>query len=99
MIVFVIFKLKTAYEMRISDWSSDVCSSDLKTMPREPGTQEYETLVSDYVLRHSGPTATANAMQEEDNRQENRIGLEGTRQQNRIGIEGVRQDKDRKSDV
>lgn len=57
----------------------------------EPGTQEYETLVSDYVLRHSGPTATANAMQEEDNRQSNRIGLEGVRQQNRIGIEGVRQ--------
>src|SRR3546814_5864758 len=24
------FKLKTAYEMRISDWSSDVCSSDLR---------------------------------------------------------------------
>lgn len=57
----------------------------------EPGTQEYETLVSDYVLRHSGPTATANAMQEEDNRQSNRIGLEGVRQQNRLNIEGVRQ--------
>src|SRR3546814_11751034 len=26
---FVCFKQKTAYEMRISDWSSDVCSSDL----------------------------------------------------------------------
>src|SRR3546814_17474313 len=26
---FVFFKQKTAYEMRISDWSSDVCSSDL----------------------------------------------------------------------
>src|SRR3546814_2184575 len=26
---FVVFKQKTAYEMRISDWSSDVCSSDL----------------------------------------------------------------------
>src|SRR3546814_10427185 len=26
---FVLFKQKTAYEMRISDWSSDVCSSDL----------------------------------------------------------------------
>src|SRR3546814_14941266 len=25
------FKQKTAYEMRISDWSSDVCSSDLRT--------------------------------------------------------------------
>src|SRR3546814_1359988 len=27
--VFLLFKQKTAYEMRISDWSSDVCSSDL----------------------------------------------------------------------
>src|SRR3546814_6024836 len=26
---FCVFKQKTAYEMRISDWSSDVCSSDL----------------------------------------------------------------------
>src|SRR3546814_18189001 len=26
--MFVFFKQKTAYEMRISDWSSDVCSSD-----------------------------------------------------------------------
>src|SRR3546814_3493190 len=29
MIGFFFFKQKTAYEMRISDWSSDVCSSDL----------------------------------------------------------------------
>src|SRR3546814_5019572 len=27
--IFCFFKQKTAYEMRISDWSSDVCSSDL----------------------------------------------------------------------
>src|SRR3546814_5142326 len=27
--LFFFFKQKTAYEMRISDWSSDVCSSDL----------------------------------------------------------------------
>src|SRR3546814_7552045 len=32
MIVF--FKQKTAYEMRISDWSSDVCSSDLANVER-----------------------------------------------------------------
>src|SRR3546814_20864662 len=31
-LVFV-FKQKTAYEMRISDWSSDVCSSDLTKSP------------------------------------------------------------------
>src|SRR3546814_7684344 len=29
MCFFFFFKQKTAYEMRISDWSSDVCSSDL----------------------------------------------------------------------
>src|SRR3546814_13593571 len=28
-VVFFFFKQKTAYELRISDWSSDVCSSDL----------------------------------------------------------------------
>src|SRR3546814_13454884 len=27
---FIVFRQKTAYEMRISDWSSDVCSSDLR---------------------------------------------------------------------
>src|SRR3546814_17550844 len=38
-LVFV-FKQKTAYEMRISDWSSDVCSSDLRMTrpsPASPG--------------------------------------------------------------
>src|SRR3546814_4522944 len=29
-LMFFFFKHKTAYEMRISDWSSDVCSSDLQ---------------------------------------------------------------------
>src|SRR3546814_5379084 len=30
MLYYFFFKQKTAYEMRISDWSSDVCSSDLQ---------------------------------------------------------------------
>src|SRR3546814_1752920 len=34
--MFCFFKQKTEYEMRISDWSSDVCSSDL-----EPGKDQY----------------------------------------------------------
>src|SRR3546814_2891855 len=34
LLFFFFFKQKTAYEMRISDWSSDVCSSDLSGMPR-----------------------------------------------------------------
>src|SRR3546814_2234406 len=34
--VFFFFKQKTAYEMRISDWSSDVCSSDLNPAAANP---------------------------------------------------------------
>src|SRR3546814_17049432 len=47
---FFFFKQKTAYEMRISDWSSDVCSSDLtiagalalpdSALPKPPPKQE-----------------------------------------------------------
>src|SRR3546814_3364264 len=37
MCVFFFFKQKTAYEMRISDGSSDVCSSDLGPRLLEPG--------------------------------------------------------------
>src|SRR3546814_4839836 len=33
--MFFFFKQKTAYEMRISDWSSDVCSSDLRGVDKE----------------------------------------------------------------
>src|SRR3546814_1881604 len=33
------FKQKTAYEMRISDWSSDVCSSDLLDQPEDAASR------------------------------------------------------------
>src|SRR3546814_2889764 len=33
------FKQKTAYEMRISDWSSDVCSSDLSAPRARPASE------------------------------------------------------------
>src|SRR3546814_1738737 len=36
LVYFFFFKQKTAYEMRISDWSSDVCSSDLKAAHYQP---------------------------------------------------------------
>src|SRR3546814_504924 len=36
MSLFFFFKQKTAYEMRISDWSSDVCSSDLRASDLPP---------------------------------------------------------------
>src|SRR3546814_19591931 len=38
-VLVFLFKQKTAYEMRISDWSSDVCSSDLSTRRCSPERQ------------------------------------------------------------
>src|SRR3546814_16982721 len=52
--VFFVFKQKTAYEMRISDWSSDVCSSDL-----------IKNAVLPYVSRRAGQAlARAQAQRE-----------------------------------
>src|SRR3546814_13009886 len=60
---FFIFKQKTAYEMRISDWSSDVCSSDLApraavlgpgARPRQHrgGTAQRDTPAHPHTRRH-----------------------------------------------
>src|SRR3546814_70470 len=46
---FVFFKQKTAYDMRISDWSSDVCSSDL--LPGGPGWRFLRPL---HLVRRAG---------------------------------------------
>src|SRR3546814_2244337 len=43
--IFFFFKQKTAYEMRISDWSSDGCSSDLSL------AVQYETILVDVADR------------------------------------------------
>src|SRR3546814_8646211 len=48
------FKQKTAYEMRISDWSSDVCSSDLTsaaTVAVLPEAEEVDVHIDDKDLR------------------------------------------------
>src|SRR3546814_10782486 len=63
MCVFLFFKQKTAYEMRISDWSSDVCSSDLDQLleliyddSMERGTAELQIiLLGDLIDR--GPNS------------------------------------------
>src|SRR3546814_2328032 len=49
------FKQKTAYEMRISDWSSDVCSSDLlrSAAPDQSGPARILGMSLDPLLRNS----------------------------------------------
>src|SRR3546814_7144270 len=49
LIFFFFFKQKTAYEMRISDWSSDVCSSDLQHVAFSAGPS------SDYLVTLMAP--------------------------------------------
>src|SRR3546814_3446734 len=51
MVTFFFFKQKTAYEMRISDWSSDVCSSDLIKVPADTFIRnQHSDLRADFVL-------------------------------------------------
>src|SRR3546814_3441091 len=66
--LFFFFKQKTAYEMRISDWSSDVCSSDLSLFRqpaiRRPGlrsrrTASHASAVSDVAPTYVGVAASS----------------------------------------
>src|SRR3546814_14152688 len=47
------FKQKTAYEMRISDWSSDVCSSDLSEKPPSSSTLFSRSLILSFLYQTS----------------------------------------------
>src|SRR3546814_2290064 len=55
-VFFFFFKQKTAYEMRISGWSSDVCSSDLVAHAGSPfGDQADRPRIADVLgLEHAG---------------------------------------------
>src|SRR3546814_2931361 len=56
--MFFFFKQKTAYEMRISDWSSDVCSSDLLQIE----VSRYLFTITAINVGLGGATAAAMAM-------------------------------------
>src|SRR3546814_6047178 len=51
-LLFFFFKQKTAYEMRISDWSSDVCSSDLGVSPHPRSAYEVTSSITPGELRN-----------------------------------------------
>src|SRR3546814_8287585 len=53
---FFFFKQKTAYEMRISDWSSDVCSSDLARLKR---ARHVDIIEATEARRHEQNLSTA----------------------------------------
>src|SRR3546814_6834502 len=85
---FFFFKQKTAYEMRISDWSSDVCSSDLQGRVAEQDalvrqlsySEKAEPLyAASLILDRAGRTGDAQAVAAripEGRSEERRVGKE-----------------------
>src|SRR3546814_11832337 len=57
---FFFFKQKTAYEMRISDWSSDVCSSDLTAIGRSDRQLKHSGIFDRYIQNITGRNASQN---------------------------------------
>src|SRR3546814_19334282 len=81
MLVFFFFKQKTAYEMRISDWSSDVCSSDLPTgdfVFNAPSSMLFAPVVTVPLMSVGGLPVGVQVMgqQQEDRSEERRVGKE-----------------------
>src|SRR3546814_4471943 len=75
---FFFFKQKTAYEMRISDWSSDVCSSDLcRDGSRwSPGAAEASAGRSAWPSPKTVPTWRSPTTATRDRSEERRVGKE-----------------------
>src|SRR3546814_1790116 len=74
---FFLFKQKTASDLRISDWSSDVCSSDLQATV---GTQRRALKVSDLPLGREGVAGYAIDIEEmEEQAREFRVFREAQR--------------------
>src|SRR3546814_8136786 len=80
---FFFFKQKTAYEMRISDWSSDVCSSDLpkrrfaRSRHCDAGSgHSLCVFVRDILLRAFAPLREIPKSEREARSEERRVGKE-----------------------
>src|SRR3546814_2558824 len=61
--MFFFFKQKTAYELRISDWSSDVCSSDLPDAhhPSDPALTNRQLMIRGNLIQGVGRDYSDNA--------------------------------------
>src|SRR3546814_19431130 len=60
--MFLFFKQKTAYEMRISDWSSDVCSSDLIAFNRPVDAATAQAVSAQFVEVLLAPEYSSEAL-------------------------------------
>src|SRR3546814_15132969 len=61
-VIFFFFKQQTAYEMRISDWSSDVCSSDLAAVHQVGNAGVFELSQDSALLAEARDQAASDAV-------------------------------------
>src|SRR3546814_7582088 len=85
--LFFFFKQKTAYEMRISDWSSDVCSSDLDPVVPSRIDRELELGTDPVVRGDEQRVAEPRRLQVEEAAEAAEIGV-GARPARRTGQRG-----------
>src|SRR3546814_1353547 len=75
--IFFFFKQKTAYEMRISDWSSDVCSSDLQPASKKRRRRNARNLAPKRRCPgRGGPGHRCRAVKGTNRSEERRVGKE-----------------------
>src|SRR3546814_4728710 len=84
-IFFFFFKQKTAYEMRISDWSSDVCSSDLTLAIRR--RIAYIIPMYDYVSVTIADAASPTPVRDGTIKLHDEAGFAGMRKAGRLSAE------------
>src|SRR3546814_4710515 len=82
--MFFFFKQKTAYEMRISDWSSDVCSSDLMRESNRIIRQCVE-----WLRNNSGPVIVDNHKVAPPSREHMKTGMEDLIHHFKLFTEGM----------
>src|SRR3546814_20318512 len=96
MFIFVFFKQKTAYEMRISDWSSDVCSSDLLSLQAcadDPQVAYHAIRDLARIAKETGAAATRWTVMgfgRASAAKERKSGVEGTSESVRVDLGGCR---------
>src|SRR3546814_6419343 len=76
LLFFFFFKQKTAYEMRISDWSSDVCSSDLPKLPLDVLQSSRSTPALTGGPSNARPVRVQRVVRRHDRSEERRVGKE-----------------------